>query len=58
MKKQTLNQKLENMMAAVAFAEAGERETALQFAFPASENAQRKQDANVIREDNRPVLRP
>ena len=46
----------ERVMAAVAFAEAGEEKTALEIAFPELEKARRKEISNDLREENRPVL--
>jgi hypothetical protein len=46
----------ERVMAAVAFAEAGEERTAIEIAFPEKERGKRKDLSNEIREENRPVL--
>ncbi len=54
---QNLYRTIENTMAAVAFAEAGEPEEAVRMAFPKSENERRKEIENQVREENRPRLR-
>ncbi len=60
MKMQNLYRIIENHMAAVAFAEAGENETAMQMAFPEAQKAQQKEIRENVREeirnDNRPRL--
>ncbi len=53
---QNLFRNIENMMAAVAFAESDEKTTALEIAFPEQENVQRKEETREIQEENRPVL--
>lgn len=46
----------ENMMAAVAFAEANERETAIRIAFPDENQEKRPEETQQVQEENRPVL--
>ena len=56
MKLQNLYRIVENTMAAVAFAEAGENEEALRMAFPEDQKESRRDVRNEIREENRPTL--
>ncbi len=57
MSKQSLFQFFEKMAAAVAFAEADDRETAVRIAFPGHQQ-ETKRVTREIREENRPVLHP
>jgi hypothetical protein len=57
MRKKTTMEKLEDMMAAVAFAEADDRRSALEFLRPEKEHAARKQKRPRKRKiDQRPRL--